>query len=123
MSIPVIGALLKIGGAFVEDFIEGRKNRREIRRAVAENKVRLAKDQQSHNHSWEMAALEGRDKFLRRGSFLLLTAPLIWAGVDPVAAQGYFSEALGALPDWYVYTYSGMLAAIWGVSELKAQIK
>ena len=112
-------ALLAIGKEFVSDWRQDRQNRRDIKKAVADNKVRLAQSQESHNQTWEMAVLEGADVFLRRFSFLLLTFPLIWAGFDPQGARAYFVDALGALPDWYVKAYLGVLAAIWGLVELR----
>lgn len=117
--IPLVGALFEIGKEFVTDWRQEKANKRKIKAAVAENKIRLAQSEQTHNQQWEMTALEGRDTFLRRFSFSLLTFPLIWAGFDPEGAQQYFTEALGALPDWYVWAYTSVLGAIWGLTELR----
>jgi len=104
---------------FITDWRQGRENQRKIKKAVADNKIRLAQSEQSHNQEWEMSVLEGRDNFLRRLSFFLLSFPLIWAYFDPMGARAYFTDALGALPDWYIQAYLGVLAAIWGLSELR----
>lgn len=108
-----------VGGVF-QDWQDKRKDQREIERAVAENKVRLAQSTETHNQQWEMAALEGRDALLRRLSFAAWSAPLIWAAFDAPGAERYFREALGALPEWYVGGYLAITGAIWGIAELKA---
>lgn len=108
-----------VAGEYMTDWRAEKQNAREVKRAVTENRIRLAQSEQTHNHNWEMAALEGRDTLLRRVSFMLLTFPLLWAGFDPQGAGQYFTGALGALPDWYVQAYLGVLAAIWGLTELR----
>ena len=95
-------------------------NQLAIEKAVADNKIRLALDEQSNNAAWEMAALEGRDTWLRRISFALWSFPLAWAYFSPAAAKAYFSESLAGLPEWYITGYLAMTGAIWGISELKA---
>jgi hypothetical protein len=107
-------------GSFAADWTAGRQNKRDVEKAVADNRIRLAQDQQSHNNEWEMRALEGRDTWLRRLSFAAWSAPMVWAYFDPTAAAAYFSQSLSALPDWYVGGYLGITGAIWGLVELKA---
>ena len=119
MGIPIISTLFEIGREYVADWRQGRQHNRDIKAAVTENRIRLAQSKESHNQNWEMAALEGRDQFLRRFSFSLLTFPLLWAGFDPDGAETYFTVALGALPDWYVYAYTSVLGSIWGLTELR----
>lgn len=116
------GWLIGIAGEFVKDWRQGRESKRKVREAVTENKVRLAQSEQSHNAAWEMAALEGRDTLLRRASFAMLSAPFLWALFDPAGVSEYFTVALVALPDWYVQAYMGVLAAVWGLAELRSRI-
>lgn len=108
-----------LASEWLADWRQSRENQRQVKKAVTENRIRLAQSEQSHNQAWEMAALEGGDKWLRRVSFFLLSFPLVWAGFDPESARAYFSEALGVLPDWYTGAYIGVLGAIWGLSEFK----
>lgn len=115
----LLNFILGIGGEFVTDWKQAREHARQVKQAVTENRIRLAQDAQTHNQAWEMAALEGRDRWLRRFSFALFTFPLIWAGIDAPGARVYFTEALAALPDWYIGVYMGMMGAIWGITELK----
>lgn len=121
---PLVGALggflFDLGREWVADWKAGKANKREVARAVAENRIRLAESAQSHNQEWELRQLEGRDLIVRRLSFAMWSWPIFWAGFDPDGARHFFSTALGALPDWYVWGYLAMTGAIWGVSEFKA---
>ena len=87
--------------------------------AEAENTARLLRDDHNHNSSWEMASLRDKDKWLRRLSFAIFSAPFFWALVDPAGVRAYFSVALEAMPEWFVRTYMTMVGGIWGVSALK----
>lgn len=115
----LLAVLTSVAGSFVEDWKASRQNQRDVARAVAENKMRLAQSAETHNEDWEMSALEGRDTILRRVSFLIWSAPMIWAAVNPSAASAYFKTALAALPGWYVAGYLSISGAVWGVSALK----
>jgi len=113
------GLIVNFVTGFFTDWIDERKDKRAVKKAVSESKIKLAQSDQSHNQNWELEALQGRDTWLRRFSFALFTFPLIWAGFDPQSAQVYFTQALAALPDWYIGVYMGIMSAIWGISELK----
>lgn len=67
--IPAIGFLFEIGRELVTDWRAGRENKRKIKSAVAENKARLAINEQTHNNKWEMMQLENKDELLQRTSF------------------------------------------------------
>ena len=117
---PLFSGLFSIVGGFITDWQQARQNKRDIEQAVAQNKIRLAQDTETHNAEWEMAALQGSDKFLRRVSFVAWSTPLVWAAFDPAAASRFFTQALGVLPSWYVTGYMGITGAIWGLSALKS---
>lgn len=118
--MPLLTFLSGLAGQFVQDWQAKRQNQREVERAVAENRIRLAQSEQTHNAEWELRALEGRDNFLRRASFVAWSAPMAWAAFDPAGAAAYFRDALGALPEWYVGGYLAITGAVWGIAELKA---
>lgn len=118
--MPIFTLLSGLASGWFQDWQDKRKDQREIERAVAENKIRLAQSVESHNQAWEMAALEGRDALLRRLSFAAWSTPLIWAAFDAEGAKFYFEQSLGALPEWYVAGYLAITGAIWGIAELKA---
>lgn len=117
---PILTLLGGIVGQLVSDWQANRENKRQVEKAVTENRIRLAQDAQQYNHEWEMRALEGRDTWLRRLSFGAWSAPIVWAGFDPAAAHAFFTEALAGLPDWYVTGYLAVTGAVWGLSELRA---
>lgn len=117
----LIAALVDIGKGFFADWQAKRENQRQVEAAVTQNKIRLAMSEQEHNQAWEMAALEGRDTWLRRLSFAMWSLPLLWAYFDPAGAQHYFRESLAGLPEWYVGGYLAITGAVWGIAELKAR--
>ena len=114
--IGLIGAVL--GPIFngVKDYVAGEQ---EIKKAEKENRARLLRDKASNNHDWEMANLTDKDKWLRRISFGMFSAPFVWALFDPVAVEAYFVLALSAMPEWYVQMYGAMVGGVWGVAALK----
>lgn len=118
--MPLLSIIAGIAGQWVTDWQAGRENQRAIEKAVAENKIRLAESTESHNEAWEMAALTGADQWLRRLSFAAWSAPILWAAFDAQGAARFFTDSLGALPDWYITGYLGITGAIWGLAELKA---
>lgn len=120
MFPTIIAAAIEIGRGFFDNWKAGKDDARKVAAAVAENRIRLAQSEQTHNQEWEMRALEGRDAWLRRVSFLMWSLPLLWAYFDPSAARQYFSESLAGLPEWYVAGYLAITGAVWGLSELKA---
>lgn len=115
----LLGFAADIGKGFFNDYKESRVNKRNIAAAVAANKIRLALSEQSNNQAWEMAQIEGKDKFLRRVSFFMLSAPFMVAIVAPESVRDYFTIALASMPEWYQYTYMSIVGAVWGISEFK----
>lgn len=114
--IGLIAGLVKplIGG--VVDYVS---TGQEIKKAEKENRARLLRDTQSNNHDWEMASLSDKDKWLRRMSFGMFSAPFIWALFDPVGVETYFTIALSSVPSWWLELYGCMIGGVWGVSALK----
>jgi hypothetical protein len=99
--------------------VELKKADLDIKKAAKENKARLLRDKEGNNHQWEMANLEDKDKWLRRFSFGMFSAPFLWALYDAEAVKIYFEQALAAMPEWYIQLYAYMIGGIWAVSELK----
>ena len=114
--IGLIAGLAKplIGG--VVDYVS---TGQEIRKAEKENKARLMRDKASNNHEWEMASLADKDRWLRRISFAMFSAPFIWALFDPVGVETYFTIALSSVPEWWLELYAAMIGGVWGISALK----
>ena len=114
--IGLIATLVKplVGG--VVNYVQ---TGQEIKKAEKENRARLLRDKQSNNHDWEMANLSDKDKWLRRISFSMFSAPFVWALFDPLAVEMYFTLALSAMPEWYIQLYAGMIGGVWGIAALK----
>lgn len=114
-----LGFLLDIGKTLVSNWTDAQSNKRAIKKAVADNKIRLAQSAQTHNSAWEMAQLENKDTLLRRLSFVLMSVPFVVAIFDPQSVHDYFTIALAAVPNWYQWAYVSILGAIWGISAFK----
>ena len=114
--IGLIAGLVKplVGG--VVDYV---RTGQEIKKAEKENRARLLRDTQSNNHDWEMASLADKDKWLRRISFGMFSAPFVWALFDPVGVETYFTIALSSVPEWWLELYGAMVGGVWGISALK----
>lgn len=104
---------------FVNDWKAKRQNQRDVEKAVTESRIRTAASAQAHAQEWELRALEGGDRWLRRLSFGAWSAPMVWAAIDPTSAAQFFTVALAGLPDWYVGGYLGITGAVWGIAELR----
>ncbi len=115
----VAGFLGGIVGDLFADWKAARENKRRVAEAVTNTRIKLAESEQTHNQEWELRALEGRDTFLRRASFVAWTWPLVWAAFDAEGARRFFEVSLAALPDWYVTGYLSVTAAVWGLMELR----
>lgn len=115
----ILGPLLDIGRGFFDDWKAKREGERAVQAAVVQNRIRLAESAQTHNQAWEMAALEGRDNAMRRVSFVLWVWPLVWGYFDADGLRAYFLTLTEIMPEWYVYGFLGVNAAIWGLSTLK----
>ena len=101
------------------------KNRGEIKKAehtrdltIIQNQARLAADEQSNNHEWEMESLKNSDKFLRRFSFFFFIIPIAVAVVAPDQAVIIYQN-LDMIPEWNIQLIYGMVGGIWGLAELK----
>lgn len=103
----------------VSDWREGRKNKREIKKAAAEFRQEQARSEGVYKQEWELRALEGADIWPRRLVLFLFSFPLIWAYFDPQAVEVYFKVSLAAIPEWYKQAYMLMLASVWGLSEFR----
>ena len=97
--IGLIAGLVKPLISGVVDYVN---TGQEIKKAEKENKARLMRDEKSNNHAWEMASLADKDKWLRRLSFGMFSAPFVWALFDPVSVETYFTIALSSVPEWWL---------------------
>lgn len=121
-----IGQLIASLTAFLTTWLQGRQQLSQAKQqtilAVEQNKVRLALDTEQANSAWEMAQLTDADKWIRRISFFMFSAPFVIAIFDPNDIQHYFNVALASMPPWYIQTYMSITGAVWGISQLKNTI-
>ncbi|WP_022662143.1 hypothetical protein [Paucidesulfovibrio longus] len=116
MAIPIVGALAGLLSLVVDGVREHLRGNQEIRRAVVENKVRLAQSSQEFNQAWEMKQLENagwKDDVL----FYAWLAFFVWSGFDPAGA-GEVLRAWEALPDWFLQVTFWIVAAVLGVKKI-----
>ena len=115
----MIGLIAGLARPLISGVVDYVSTGQEIRKAEKENKARLMRDKASNNHEWEMASLADKDRWLRRISFAMFSAPFIWALFDPVGVETYFTIALSSVPEWWLELYGAMVGGVWGISALK----
>ncbi len=122
----IFAALLKPFSSVFTSWNDGRNKIKHanlnIKLAEKENIARLLQSKDDNNHEWEMANLTDKDKWLRRISFVMFSAPFVWALFDPTAVQDYFNVALGSMPEWYIQLYAAIVGGVWGFAALKNNI-
>ncbi len=116
MSISIIGTVSGLLTTLLEGVCEHFKGRQEIKKAVLENKIRLASSSQEFNQAWEMKQLENsgwKDDLL----FYSWLAFFIWSGFAPEQAAQVL-KAWEALPEWFLKITFWIVAAVLGVKKL-----
>jgi hypothetical protein len=89
--------------------------------AVINNQARLATDEQSNNHEWEMANLQDKDNSLRWCSFWLFALPILLTVFFPGKGAIVFTN-LELVPQWWIKVFVSMVGGIWGIVELKKSV-
>lgn len=89
--------------------------------AIINNQARLASDEASYNHEWEMASLKNQDTSLRWFSFMLFSLPIIITVIAPEYGAVIWVN-LDLVPKWLVTVFVSMIGGIWGIAELKKAI-
>lgn len=92
------------------------KDKRALKKAVMDNKIKLAQSAQSHNQTWEMKQLENsgwKDDIL----FYAFIGMFVWAGFDPAGAEEFFKN-LNILPEWFIQTWFWLVASVLGVKKI-----
>ncbi|WP_229590874.1 hypothetical protein [Pseudodesulfovibrio sediminis] len=116
MAIPLISALVGLISTVVDGVTGHVKQKQELKKAVMENRMRLAKSDQQFNHEWEMKQLENagwKDDVL----FFAWIGFFIWSGVDPTRAAEVI-RSWEALPDWFLQVTFWIVAAVLGVKKI-----
>ena len=116
MPIPLIGAVIGLLSTVVDGVTGHVKQKQELKKAVMQNRMRLAQSDQEFNHEWEMKQLENagwKDDVL----FFAWIGFFIWSGVDPDRA-GEVIKAWENLPDWFLQVTFWIVAAVLGVKKI-----
>lgn len=116
MPIPILGAVAGLLTTIVDGVTGHVKQKQELKRAVMENRMRLAGSDREFNHEWEMKQLENsgwKDDVL----FFAWIGFFIWSGVDPERA-GEVIRAWETLPDWFLQVTFWIVAAVLGVKKI-----
>jgi len=113
MAIPVIDGLVKLGGTWLEGKVAKTKAKAEAESTVMVKQAESVAD-------WETAmARASQQSWKDEWLTLLFSVPLVLcffpATVEYVQA-GF--EALEAMPDWYQYSLSVIIAASFGVRSV-----
>ncbi|WP_243546199.1 hypothetical protein [Pseudodesulfovibrio tunisiensis] len=114
--LPIIGAVAGLATTIVQGVTGHFKGKQEIRKAVVENRVRLARSDQEFNHEWEMKQLENagwKDDVL----FFAWIGFFIWSGFCPEEAAKVL-HAWESLPDWFLQIFFWIVAAVLGVKKI-----
>ncbi|MBN2140396.1 MAG: hypothetical protein JW718_05255 [Desulfovibrionaceae bacterium] len=116
MPIPIIGAVAGLATAVVEGVTGHLKRKQELKQAVMENRMRLARSDRECNHEWEMRQLENagwKDDVL----FYAWLAFFVWSGFCPEGARRVLS-AWSDLPRWFLEITFWIVAAVLGVKKV-----
>ncbi len=116
MPIPIIGAVAGLLSTIVGGVTGHMKQKQELKKAVMENRMRLARSDREYNHEWEMKQLENagwKDDVL----FYAWLGFFIWCGFDPVGA-GAVIDAWEKLPEWFLQITFWIVAAVLGVKKV-----
>ncbi|WP_419786346.1 hypothetical protein [Pseudodesulfovibrio sp.] len=114
--LTIIGAVTGLLTTVVEGITGHLKGKQELKKAVMENRVRLAQSDSEFNHEWEMKQLENagwKDDVL----FFAWIGFFIWSGIDPDGAADVI-RAWEKLPDWFLQISFWVVAAVLGVKKI-----
>jgi len=116
MALPIIGAVAGLLSTVVGGVTDHVKRKQELKKAVMENRMRLARSDREFNHEWEMKQLENagwKDDVL----FFAWIGFFIWSGVAPDKAAAVIA-AWETLPDWFLQVTFWIVAAVLGVKKI-----
>lgn len=112
----MISTLIELVKMIVGGVTDSFKGKQAIKKAIIENKIKLAQNAQTHNQKWELDQLSNagwKDDVL----FYAFIAIFIWSGFDPDGAKVFF-ENLNVLPEWFVKTWFWIVASVLGVKKI-----
>lgn len=116
--ISVLTGLFGIGQQWLANRKEKQQAKHNRELAVINNQARLAQSEKDHNHAWEMASLQDKDKFLRVFSYFMFTSPILITIISPEHGGQIFTN-LEIVPNWLVQSWIAINGGVWGIASLK----
>lgn len=114
--LPIVTAIAGVAGTLINGVSEHLKDRQALKKAVMENRMRLAQSDAEFNHEWEMRQLENagwKDDVL----FFAWIGFFVWSGFCPEAAAQVI-HSWESLPDWFLQITFWIVAAVLGVKKI-----
>lgn len=102
--MALIKPLSDIGSAWLGNVKAKQQATHNREMAVEQRRTDLAKGEQSHNHSWELAALSDSDggaKWARWFFIIFYTLPVVYTCIDPVEGTKIW-KSLEEVPTWII---------------------
>jgi len=135
--ISIIGSLVGSAITGISDWSKGKQELKKVqleadktvimaeaeaKLAVSKAKVRMAESAQSQDYNLDKIAMENMDKSYKDEYLLgLFSIPMILAFIYPdVVAKGF--TAIEGMPDWYQYSFLGMVVVIYGLRGLLTKL-
>lgn len=112
----MIGILASLARTVIGGVTDHFKDKRAIKKAIVENKIRLAESTQEYNAQWELKALAGKG-WMDDVLFLAILAMYVYSAVDPEGAAKIF-ENWKVIPEWFQTVTMALVASIVGVRKL-----
>lgn len=109
MYIPILSDIVKGVTGIITKKVE-------LKGAIIDNKMRLAKSEQDYNHDWEMKQLDNsgyKDDVL----FYAIIGMFVYSGIDPEGAAIVF-ENWNLIPEWYLQITMWLVASVIGVKKI-----
>ena len=107
--------LVALGKTLLDGVTGYFQRKQKIKEAVAENKARLARDDRTYNHEWEMRSLENtgwKDEVLFYG----VIAMYIYSAIDPEGAAKVFAN-WEVIPEWFSKITMLLVASVVGIKK------
>ena len=114
----MFAGILELGDLALKGIVQHFQGKQQLDAAVTQNKIRLASNEQTYNHDWEMAQLKDSDWFTRRCTFILVVTPVVANVISPTWGTHIFT-AMATLPKWYSDTFTTILLATYGLHSIK----
>lgn len=108
---------IALGSALINGVSGWFERKQELKKAEHENRVRMLKSEQDHNHEWEMKQLSGagwKDDVL----FYCIIGLWVWSAIDPDSASRTFKVWENIMPDYIREITSWVVGGVLGVKKL-----